>query len=300
MSEETVPFCCAFCSVAVCDAAKWKECDGCDLVKYCSDDCQRYHRPLHLEECRKRAAVLRDDILFKQPEGTHIGDCPICCLPIPIDGADKSRMMGCCSKVICNGCDSASKKRDYQTCAFCRESIPETEEECDKKRMKRVEANDPAALCQEGYKHHEKGDYQSAFDYWTKAAELGNVGAHFELACLYDDGDGVAPDQGKYTHHLKVAAIGGHPGARYNLGIHEWNNYNIKRAMKHWVIAAAQGDDLSIKMLLEKYSISEGCVSKEDLAAALRAHKAAVDATKSPQRDEAEEFYRINPDLIRF
>ena len=68
--------------------------------------------------------------------------------------------------------------------------------------------------------------------------------------------------------------------------------------MKHWVIAAAQGDDLSIKMLLEKYSISEGCVSKEDLAAALRAHKAAVDATKSSQRDEAEEFYRINPDLL--
>jgi len=30
-----------------------------------------------------------------------------------------------------------------------------------------------------------------------------------------------------------------------------------------------------------------GLVSKDDLAAALRAHQAAVDATKSPQRDIA-------------
>ena len=296
MSEET-NFCCAFCGVAVCDAAKWKECDGCDLVKYCSDECQRYHRPLHLEECRKRAAVLRDDILFKQPEGTHIGDCPICCLPLSLE-MNKSRMMSCCSKLICNGCDRANKKRDYQTCAFCRESLPETEEECDEKRMKRVEANDPFAMYQWGSKQYNLGDHQGAFEWYKKAAELGDMGAHYELAGKYDKGLGVAPDQGKYIHHLKVAAIGGHPDARYNLGIIEWNNYNIKRAMKHWVIAAAQGDDPSIKELMKLFK--GGCVGKEVLTATLRAHKAVVDATKSPQRDEAEEFYRINPDLIRF
>ena len=33
----------------------------------------------------------------------------------------------------------------------------------------------------------------------------------------------------------------------------------------------------------------EGEVEKEDLTSALRAHKAAVDATKSPQRKAAEE-----------
>ena len=41
-----------------------------------------------------------------------------------------------------------------------------------------------------------------------------------------------------------------------------------------------------------------GFVSKEDLAAALRAHKAAVDATKSPLRDVAEEFYRLRDGLF--
>ena len=34
----------------------------------------------------------------------------------------------------------------------------------------------------------------------------------------------------------------------------------------------------------------EGHISKDDLATALRAHYAAVDATKSPQREFAEKF----------
>ena len=36
-----------------------------------------------------------------------------------------------------------------------------------------------------------------------------------------------------------------------------------------------------------------GDLSKDDLAASLRAHKASVDATKSPQREEAAVFYKI-------
>jgi hypothetical protein len=36
-----------------------------------------------------------------------------------------------------------------------------------------------------------------------------------------------------------------------------------------------------------------GFVSKEDFEAALRGHQAAVDATKSKQREEAEERYKV-------
>ena len=53
--------------------------------------------------------------------------------------------------------------------------------------------------------------------------------------------------------------------------------------MKHWIIAAQQGYDASMKTLMDRFR--EGNVSKEDLAATLRAHKAAVDATKSPERE---------------
>ena len=122
----------------------------------------------------------------------------------------------------------------------------------------------------------------------TKAAELGDGLSHNQLSQMYHDGLGVEKDVGKEKHHLEAAAIGGHPKARYNLGVHEWNNNdNTERAVKHWMIAATQGDDESIKALID--SFKDGFVEKEDLAAAFRAHKSAVDATKSPQRKEAEE-----------
>ena len=56
--------------------------------------------------------------------------------------------------------------------------------------------------------------------------------------------------------------------------------------MRHLIIAATQGHDDSIKPLMDEFR--SGIVSKDDLAAALRAHQAAVDATKSPQREAAE------------
>ena len=72
-------------------------------------------------------------------------------------------------------------------------------------------------MCQQGGIQYNKGEYRRAFQYFTKAAGLGDANAHFKM----------------------------------------------------------------------------GFVSKEVLATALRAHKAAVDATKSPQRKAAEEFNRF-------
>eukprot|EP00985_Skeletonema_marinoi_P002911 scaffold1192_cov80-Skeletonema_marinoi.AAC.1 len=158
--------------------------------------------------------------------------------------------------------------------------------------MKRVEANDPVALCQEGGVQEEKGNYQSAFGWFSKAAELGDVEAHFELSHLYRDGHGVEKDGGKEMYHLEEAAIGGLPRARYKLGIGEWNNGKAERAVKHWIISATQGDDDSINELMTVFREEDGMISKDDLAAALRAHQAAVDSTKSPQREAAEEWQR--------
>ena len=57
------------------------------------------------------------------------------------------------------------------------------------------------------------------------------------------------------------------------------------------IIAANLGYDLSIEILKECYK--DGDVSKDDFAAALRSHQAAVDATKSPQRAYAASVYAI-------
>ena len=285
---------CASCGIAEIDDVKLVPCDGCDHVRYCSDDCQRDHKSRHEEDCKKRAAELRDELLFKQPESSLFGDCPICCLPVPLD-PKKFIRAACCSKYICIGCDMAHQREDQdarrvQKCPFCRESLPATYEKCDEQTMKRVDANDPVALSHQGSDEYNKGNYHSAFELFTKAAELGNAWAHYNLALLYQKGKGVEKDKGKEIHHLEEAAIGGHPVARYSLGCHENDNFNGMIAIKHWIIAATQGDDKSIKMLMEVFK--QGFLEKEVLATALRAHKAAVDATKSPQREEAEVYYR--------
>jgi hypothetical protein len=125
---------CACCGVAAVDDIKLKMCDGgCDLVKYCRDDCQTNHREQHEDECKKRRAELRDDIqrratelrqtflrdelrdkqLFEPDSSSYRGECPICCLPLSLE-PEKSSLMPCCCKIICNGCRHANKKRERE------------------------------------------------------------------------------------------------------------------------------------------------------------------------------------------
>ena len=291
---DTASCCCASCGIAEIDDVQLVPCDGCDLVRYCSDECREDHKSEHEDACNKRAAELRDELLFKQPESSHLGDCPICMLPLPLD-KKKSTMKSCCSKVVCNGCVYTHQMRLLEmrlqhTCPFCREPAIRTDEEVEERTMKRIEANDLVAIVEEGVKQFTKGEHRSAFEYFAKGAALGGIDAHYELSVLYRNGHGVGQDEGKEIYHLEEAAIGGHTLARHNLGSHEMVNNNSERAMKHFIIAAAQGSDLSIKALMDAFR--DGYVSKEDLAVALRAHKAAVDETKSPQRQAAEEFLR--------
>eukprot|EP00985_Skeletonema_marinoi_P022258 scaffold14126_cov73-Skeletonema_marinoi.AAC.1 len=208
MSEDNAAVdtsCCASCGIAEVDEVKLKECATCYLVRYCSEECQRDHKSSHKEDCKKRAAELRDELLFKQPESTHRGDCPICCLPLSLH-PEKSAMMVCCSKFICDGCDLANKIREMEErrhpkCPFCRYPIPDTDEEGDKRIMKRIEVNDPVAITQWGLEQHIKGNYSTAFEYSTRAAELGDAVAHCHLADLYHNGHGVEKDKGKKMYH---------------------------------------------------------------------------------------------------
>jgi TPR repeat protein len=145
--------------------------------------------------------------------------------------------------------------------------------------------NDPVAIREMG-KSIRKGGDKSAFEYFSKAAELGDVEAHFELSWFYRDGKGgVNKDNDKMRYHLEEAAIRGHPEARHNLGVIEWDSGMKAKAVKHWIIAATLGNDISPKALKEGFKA--GLISKKDYAAALRAYQAAMDAMTSPLREEA-------------
>jgi len=280
---------CASCGIPEVDDVKLKDCSACKLVRYCGVQCQKEHRPQHKRACKQRAAELREEILFKQPESSHMGDCPICCLPLSLDS--KAILTPCCCTIICNGCDYANQIREVKEklghkCPFCRHPKGESDEERNRSLMKRVDAKDPAAIRQMGGYRNQEGDYDGAIEYWTEAAGLGDFAAHYDLSVMYRKGKSVKKDKKKEAYHLEKAAIGGEPFARHNLGVIENENNRPDRAVKHWIIAAKLGYDDSLVPLKEAYR--EGLVSKEGLAAALRGHQAAVDATKSPQREEAE------------
>ncbi len=288
---DTTSFC-ASCGISENDGVDLKKCTACYLVKYCGTKCQRQDWSKHKPACKKRAAEL-DERLFKQPESTHLGDCAICLIPMPLDYYEYS-VTGCCLQYVCDGCTYANQLREVKAkqklkCPFCREPIT-TPEENQKMLMKRVEADDPVALQEAGTKCSERGDYKRAFEYLTRAVELGNMRAHYELSIMYRKGNGVEKDEKKKFYHLGQAAIAGHVDARCQLGAHEGTKGNYERAAKHFIIGAKLGDDNSLESVKQFYQCE--MVSKEDFAAALRAHQAAVNETKSPHRETAKRAAR--------
>jgi hypothetical protein len=67
-------------------------------------------------------------------------------------------------------------------CPFCRQTIPQTQAENDAYNMRRVAANDPVAMRETGLRCFKKRHCGSAFEYWTKAAGLGDVVAHYAIS----------------------------------------------------------------------------------------------------------------------
>ena len=92
-------------------------------------------------------------------------------------------------------------------------------------------------------------------------------------------------DMKKAKHYYELAALGGDVHARYNLGSIESCEGNMDRAVKHLMISAGAGFDVSFKSVRRLFSA--GHVTKDDFEKALRAHKEVKDEMKSDQRDAA-------------
>lgn len=286
--------CCASCGIAEVDDVQLTSCTAdCNLVRYCSVACQRDHRSQHEAMCKKRVAELRDDLLFAQPEKCHLGDCPICFLPMSLP---LSVITSCCSKVICIGCSYSDTKRQItealkQTCPFCRKLLPRIHGESNVRLMRRAETNDPNAIAKVANIYHSQGDHAKALEYWKKAAALGDAESHYNLSIKYLKGQCIEKDEKRHIYHMEEAAIAGHPSARCNLGIFNWNHGRFDAAVRHWIIAANLGHDDSVTYL--KLGYVKELLRKDDFAAALRAHHAAVCATKSPQREAAAKAHNV-------
>jgi len=262
-------------------------------VKYCNRECQIAHRSQHKKECKKRAAELHDEKLFKQPSSTE--DCPICFLLLPTLNSG-STYFTCCGKTICSGCvyapvyDDQGNKVNKKKCPFCRTPAPRTDEEVIRNEKKRAEANDPIAIYNLGVEYRDgtngyPQDYTKALELWHRAGKLGFADSYLNIGYTYELGQGVEVDKKKALHYFELAAMMGNAVARYNLGIKEEEEGNMERALKHHMIAVRCGYSPSLKQIKELYS--NGYATKEDYTKALQSYQVYLSEIKSDQRDEA-------------
>ena len=230
-----------------------KTCGGCKMVKYCSAACQKSHRPQHKKECAKE---LHDEALFKQPPLRE--ECLICMLPLPLTN-DEVKYQACCGKYLCIGCIHAAHMADDRClCPFCRTPEVSSVGEANERLKNRVKAGDAVAMHQLGCDYRDgryglRNDPVKAMELWLRAGELGCAQGYGDLGNAYFTGDGVQKDLKKAKHYLELAVMGGDMVARHNLGILEMNAGNWNRAVKHWMISAEAGDNLSLKAIRECY-----------------------------------------------
>jgi len=255
-------------------------------------------------------ADISDDRLFQNPPPKE--DCPICFLPMPYAPGLCGVMTNtqpCCGKIMCGGCIEAADQEMQSgnmkdLCPLCRVPNPRKEKEKVKSLKKRMKLNDAEAFYSLGCHNYMLAQqyatggsglpkYMSkTIELWNKAAELGSIGVHYNLAVVYYGGQGVERDIEIAIKHYKLSAIGGHEVARHNLGHVELQyNDNIDRAMKHFMIAARSGYDGSLEEVGKGYKA--GHVTKDEYASTLRAYQASCDEMKSGQREEAAAARRL-------
>ena len=285
---------CAKCGKGEESSGDLKACTACKLVKYCNRECQIAHRPQHKKMCKKRAAELHDEELFK--EALPPEECPICMLPPPLyENSTGMTFHPCCGKTICDGCEYAmAESGAKELCPFCRTPYAKSDKEEIIRLKKLMEKGNPNAYYQlAGY--YDNGscglpqDLAKANELYLKAGELGHAGAYFNLGCSYKNGDGVAVDKKKAKHYCELAAMNGSVMARLNLGCIEGRGGNHQRAFKHLILAACAGYKPSLDLLKDGYM--DGLVTKEQYANTLREYQKSQDEMKSDARDKARAFY---------
>ena len=80
-------------------------------------------------------------------------------------------------------------------------------------------ANTVEEQFQQGLAAAEKGDHQTAFQFWKPLAEQGYASAQFNLGVIYDHEQGVEQDYIEAAKWYRKAAEQGHRDAQFNLGV---------------------------------------------------------------------------------
>ena len=134
-------------------------------------------------------------------------------------------------------------------------------------------------------------DDLKALDCWIRAVELNGADACICIGDVYDKGNGVAVDKERAALFERVGALRGDIGARYNIGVAEYDFGNHEIGIRHWKIAAEAGYQVSLNALRRIYNADgkkpgKEFISKEYLESTYRACHEAQMEVKSEERDK--------------
>jgi hypothetical protein len=229
-------------------------------------------------------------------------DCPVCFVPLSVDESESSTYWVCCGKIICTACTfetlratkiiSAKRAKKKlpplsHACSFCR-TIPNVSQSEYEERIRKGDgkaAYNLAFYYRDGdtEKRIPQDEAKSVELLHRAADDLRSSAAMATLGSMYLDGqNGAAIDATKGRKYLEDAIKMGNVGARFVLGWAEGEEKNMDLAIRHWKLAAAAGEEHSVKMLWKCFF--KGMLEKNELEEALRAHKEACDSMNSEER----------------
>jgi hypothetical protein len=185
---------------------------------------------------------------------------------------DTKKYNTCCGNSLCIGCWSkitgwvdvggvhygVSRLTIERKCPFCNSDHGQkTTEDRVAEIMSRVAVSDASAMCAlANLYHHGLGGFQEdrtmALELYNSSADHGFNDAHVKLGNIYyNEGD-----LEKAKHHYGAAAIAGHELARFYLGNIEMKYEHWENALKHWKIAASDGEYQSMNKLSILYHLN--------------------------------------------
>jgi hypothetical protein len=223
-------------------------------------------------------------------------ECPICMQVMPIEEALQPYNL-CCGKKVCGGCfyqhQMKSGERARMTCAFCRTTMPESDEEILARLRKRADSKDPIAI-RNLASEYDRGRYglpvdrAKGIELLHQSADLGCLPSKFKLGLHHNDG--IERNEEEALKYYKEAAEEGYIHALSNLGCMEKENGDIVAAMRHWRLAASGGFRGSMEALIECFE--DGMLHHGDLAETLQAMYFARAEMRSEDRHQYIQFLK--------
>ena len=132
-------------------------------------------------------------------------------------------------------------------------------------------------------------NYKSAFDSFSKGADLGNAKCQYQLGELYYYGNGVAKDYAKAVEQYKKAADQKHAAATFSLGYCYKTGYGITKDIKKAVSYYEKAVDLGSADAMNNlgFCYEEGKGVDQDYGKALELY------TKAAEKNHARAQYHI-------